>query len=85
LFQTEQGYFEIEPAGRNDAHDTTPTVYIGDRVAIIETHTNAVILRPLKEGCYNLIGNAHVRYLDNPDYFPDGNQAEFDLEPIRVR
>jgi Heterokaryon incompatibility protein (HET) len=72
LFTSAKHYLGIGPMGDNRDGDITTAVQVGDQIAVIARTTGPVILRPLDDGSYILVGCGYVTYLlDAPCLQPD--------------
>jgi hypothetical protein len=66
LFRSRGGYFGIGPAGRNDIKASA--VQPGDCIAIIPVALGPVILRPVEDGLYTLVGASYIAYPKGPPW-----------------
>lgn len=63
LFTSAKHQLGIGPMGDSRDGNITPAVQVGDQIAVIARTTGPVILRPLDDGSYILVGYGYITYL----------------------
>jgi hypothetical protein len=81
VFQSISGYFGIGPAGRNDINASA--VQPGDCIAVMPNAQYPVILRPVEDGIYVLVGKDYIACPEGPPWSKEGNILL--VVPIRIR
>jgi hypothetical protein len=76
IFISSRGYCGVGPMGDNRPGNNSPAVQVGDWIAMLSTAPAPVILRPLNDGYFNLVGLAELpEFLEDP-LFKSGVSGE---------